>query len=321
MARTKRIVCPSTETPRKRMASDLQELSVHVRFAASGETLVTLRLRPQMVVSKVRERVNRSLSLGLVVTSLLQGAGILSESARLGELTSEGSEVNLDAVVTLETALCMVRPCPAGDLVDIVREEDRHRRHCDMSRAPSAAKAVAESLMAAAPDLESIQMIGGSNEGGGGGQVIVIANPGSDAFWACQKALALDDEDLEQEEEWIPGRSYAQAMPGRLLHLRFQERLELGFNRDDSEEAGEEDRVESQLQAATQIMCDKLSGQFKLLNQSYRISLFGVTPFWVVCVSQQGEPPSPPEDVALFFFPSRLFGGRGLTWAEAGAGR
>ncbi|CAE7655230.1 unnamed protein product [Symbiodinium sp. CCMP2456] len=263
MARTKRAVYPSTETPRKRMTSDLQELSVHVRFAASGETLVTLRLRPQMVVSKVRERVNRSLDLGLVVTSLLQGAAILSESVRLGELTSEGSEVTLDAVVTLETALCMFRPCAAGDLVDIVREEDRHRRHCDMSKAPSAAKAVAEALNSAAPDLESTRIIGGSKASGDGGQVIVIANPGSDALSACQQALAIDDEDQEQEQEWTPGQIYASAIPGRLRHLRFQDRLEVGFNRDDFDEPGEEDRVESQLQAATQIMCDKLSSHFE----------------------------------------------------------
>mmetsp|Transcript_19979 Transcript_19979/g.46887 ORF Transcript_19979/g.46887 Transcript_19979/m.46887 type:complete len:306 (-) Transcript_19979:35-952(-) len=272
MARTKRTVCPSMEAPRKRMASDL--LSVHVRFAASGETLVTLRLRPQMVVTEVRENVNRSLELGLVATSLLQGAGILSESARLGDLTSEGSiEVTLDVVVTLETALCMSQPCAAGDLLDIVRAADRQRRHCDMSRAPSAAKAVAESLRAAAPDLESIQMIGG-NESGDGGQVIVIANPGREALWACRKALAIvdelpneegeqeeDDEDEEQEQEEIPHYWLLQKrIPGRLRHPRFQDRLEVGFNRD---ECGEEERVESQLQAVTQIMCDKLSRHFK----------------------------------------------------------
>merc|ERR1712039_792814 len=92
-----------------------------------------------------------------------------------------------------------------------------------ISEAPEVARAVAEEMIAAYPDLEDCGGIVGADESGHGGKVVVITDPLGDTKKACLQALKSPKRDLNRDIEDV----WAHA---KLFKKDWTTHLESGFN-------------------------------------------------------------------------------------------
>eukprot|EP00929_Paragymnodinium_shiwhaense_P048565 TRINITY_DN24539_c0_g1_i2.p1 TRINITY_DN24539_c0_g1~~TRINITY_DN24539_c0_g1_i2.p1 ORF type:complete len:182 (+),score=17.50 TRINITY_DN24539_c0_g1_i2:621-1166(+) len=136
--------------------------------------------------------------------------------------------------------------------------------------APEAAKAVAEAIHRAFPQMSTKSSICWNSQLPAGGEVVVISNPGSDARAACLVALAICEYGEAIEQAPSEGRDrctrflrFAEHI--ELEHKDWNDHLQVGFNRDPDDDEDPEDFDDDDapaFRAVTEIMAENLTRGF-----------------------------------------------------------